>query len=326
MPKVLIAPLALANLEGQHLQILRDAGFELVFPNLPHQLTEEELLALLPGTTAAIAGMEPYTPRVLAACPTLRVIARVGVGYDAVDIPATTARGVAVTIAPGTNQDSVAEHTFCFILGLTRCLVAKHNSMKAGRWERGITLPVRGSTLGIVGLGRIGKAVAIRGEAFGMRMLAYEPFPDNAFAAAHKIEFVALERLLAESDFVSLHLPLDAASRQMINKRTLRLMKKTAFLINTARGGLVNENDLAEALRAGTIAGAALDVFEREPPVDSPLPAVENVLLTPHEAGIDRKSLQDMALSASQAVVDLSHGKWPAEKIVNPAVKEKFRW
>jgi phosphoglycerate dehydrogenase-like enzyme len=326
MPKVLIAPLALANLEGQHLQILRDAGFELVFPKLPHQLTEEELLHFLPGASAAIAGMEPYSPRVLDACPTLRAIARVGVGYDAVDIPAATARGVAVTIAPGTNQDSVAEHTFCFILGLSRRLVEKHNSMKAGRWERGITQPVRGATLGIVGLGRIGKAVAIRGEAFGMRLIAYEPFPDNAFAAAHRIELVALERLLTESDFVSLHLPLDAASRHMINKRTLGMMKKSAYLVNTARGGLINEHDLAEALRARTIAGAALDVFDREPPIDSPLPAQENVLLTPHEAGIDRKSLQDMAMSASQAVVDLCKGHWPQEKIVNPAVKEKFRW
>src|SRR5262249_37320643 len=107
------------------------------------------------------------TPRVLDACPTLRAIARVGVGYDAVDVPAATTRGVAVTIAPGTNQDSVAEHTFCLLLGMSRRLVEKHNSMKAGRWERGIVLPVRGTTLGIVGLGRIGKAVALRGEAFG---------------------------------------------------------------------------------------------------------------------------------------------------------------
>jgi D-3-phosphoglycerate dehydrogenase / 2-oxoglutarate reductase len=326
MPKVLIAPLALANLEGQHLQILREAGFELVFPGLPHQLNEDELLAILPGSVAAIAGMEPYTPRVLDACPTLRAIARVGVGYDAVDIPAATSRGVAVAIAPGTNQDSVAEHTFTLILGLSRRLVEKHNSMKAGRWERGIVLPVRGTTLGIVGLGRIGKSVAIRGEAFGMRLIAYEPYPDQAFAAAHKIDIVPLERLLGESDFVSLHLPLDAASRHMINKKTLGLMKKTAYLINTARGGLVNEQDLAEALQAGAIAGAGLDVFEREPPIGSPLPAVENVLLTPHEAGIDRKSLQDMAMSASQAVVDLARGQWPGEKIVNPAVKEKYRW
>jgi phosphoglycerate dehydrogenase-like enzyme len=326
MPKVLIAPLHLAHLEGQHLQVLRDAGFELVFPGLPHQMTEEELLTWLPGISATVAGMEPYTPRVLDKCPTLRVIARVGVGYDAVDVPASTARGVAVTIAPGTNQDSVAEHTFCLLLGLTRRLVEKHNSMKAGRWERGITQPVRGMTLGIVGLGRIGKAVAIRGEVFGMRLVAYEPFPDKAFAAAHKVEFMPLERLLAESDFVSLHLPLDAGSRQMINKQSLKLMKKTALLINTARGGLINEQDLADALKAGTIAGAGLDVFEKEPPVGSPLPALDNVLLTPHEAGIDRKSLQDMALSASQAVVDLSRKKWPAEKIVNPEVKERFRW
>lgn len=326
MPKALIAPTALAKLEGQHLQILRDAGFELVFPNVSHQLNEDELFAILPGMSAAVAGMEPYTPRVLDACPSLRVIARVGVGYDAVDVPAATSRGVAVAIVPGTNQESVAEHTFCLLLGLTRRLVEKHNSMKAGRWERGIVLPVRGTTLGIVGLGRIGKAVAVRGAAFGMRLLAYEPFPDAAFAAAHKVEFVSLEKLLAESDFVSLHLPLDAASRQIINKKTLGLMKKTAYLVNTARGGLVNEDDLAEALKSGTIAGAALDVFEREPPIGSPLPALDNVLMTPHEAGIDRKSLQDMALAAAQAVVDLSQGKWPTEKIVNPAVKEKFRW
>lgn len=326
MPKVLIAPLTLAKLEGQHLQILRDAGFDLVFPSRPQQLTEDELLALLPGATASIAGMEPYTARVLDACPTLRAIARVGVGYDAVDLPAATARGVVVMIAPGTNQDAVAEHTFCLMLGLTRRLVEKHNSMKAGRWERGITLPLRGTTLGIVGLGRIGKSVAVRGEAFGMRLIAYEPIPDTAFATAHKIELVPLEQLLSRADFVSLHLPLDADSRYMINNRTLGLMKPTAFLVNTARGALVNEGDLAEALRSGTIAGAALDVFEREPPVGSPLPALDNVLLTPHEAGTDRKSLQDMALSAAQAVIDLSNGMWPSEKIVNPAAKERFRW
>ncbi len=326
MPKVLIAPLTLAKLEGRHLQILQDAGFELVFPPRPHQLSEEELLALVPGVSATVAGMEPYTARVFDACPTLRAIARVGVGYDAVDLPTATARGVAVAIAPDTNQEAVAEHTFALILGLTRRLVAKHNSMKAGRWERGILLPVRGTTLGIVGMGRIGKAVAVRGEAFGMRLLAYEPFPDRAFAAAHHVTLVPLEQLLAEADFVSLHLPLTAESRQIINKKTLGLMKKTAFLINTARGGLVNEHDLADALRSGTIAGAGLDVFEREPPADSPLPAQENVLLTPHEAGTDRKSLQDMALSAAQAVVDISQGKWPAEKVVNPEVRANFRW
>jgi phosphoglycerate dehydrogenase-like enzyme len=230
-----------------------------------------------------------------------------------------------VTIAPGTNQDAVAEHTFCLMLGLTRQLVSKHNSMKAGRWERGILLPLRGTTLGIVGLGRIGKAVALRGEVFGMKLIAYEPFPDKIFAAEHKIELVPFEQLLARSDFVSLHLPLDGQSKYMINKQTLGLMKKTAFLVNTARGALVNEGDLVEALRAGTIAGAALDVFEREPPVGSALLALDNVLLTPHEAGTDRQSLQDMALSAARAVIDICAGKWPAEKIVNPTVKENLR-
>jgi phosphoglycerate dehydrogenase-like enzyme len=326
MSKVLIAPMTLARSKGPFAAVLRDAGFELVYPGKGHQLTEDELFAALDGVAAAVAGSEPYTARVLAAHPTLRVIARVGVGYDAVDVAAATARGVAVTIAPGTNQDAVAEHTFCLLLGLTKGLVAQHLAMKAGGWPRGITLPLRGKALGIAGLGRIGKAVALRGEAFGMRLLAYEPYPDDAFIAAHRVTLLPFERLLAESDVLTLHLPLTPASRHLINRRTLALMKPTAFLINTARGALVSEADLREALAGGRLAGAGLDVFEQEPPGRNPLFELDNVLLTPHAAGTDTQSLADMAQSAAEAIVALSRGQWPAEKVVNPEVRERFRW
>src|SRR5262249_46358233 len=150
--------------------------------------------------------------------------------------------------------------------GLVKNLVRGHLGVKAGGWPRGTNLPLRGRTLGIAGLGRIGKAVAVRAAAFGMPLLAYDPVPDTAYAAAHNIKLVSFEDLLRQSDFVTLHLPATTESRYLINKRTLALIKPTAFLINTARGAVVNEADLLEALKAGRLAGAGLDVFEEEPP------------------------------------------------------------
>jgi phosphoglycerate dehydrogenase-like enzyme len=326
MDKVLMAPMTLAGLEGAFVEALREAGFELVYPNTGTQLTEEELLAFLPGIKASLAGSEPYTARVLAANPQLRVIARVGVGFDAVDVAAATKHGCAVTITPGTNEGSVAEHTFTLILGLAKSIVSQHLGVKTGGWPRGANLPLRGRTLGIAGLGRIGKAVALRGAAFGMHLLAYDPIPDTAFAAHHHIALVPFERLLAESDYLTLHLPVSAESRYLINRQTLALMKPTTFLINTARGAVVNEADLLDALRNKRLAGAGLDVFEQEPPGKNPLFELDNVLLTPHAAGTDVQSRDDMALSAAQAIVSLSRDEWPAEKVVNPEVQASFRW
>src|SRR5437763_3868551 len=225
MPKVLIPPAPLAHVEARHLDVLRSAGFELIFNLSGGQLNEDELLAALPGVVATIAGSEPYTPRVFAAHPQLRAVARAGVGYDAVDLPAATAAGVAVAIAPGTNQDSVAEHTFCLILALTKHLISQHIGTREARWPRGTNLPVRGKTLGIAGLGRIGKAVALRGEAFYMKLLAYEPFPDHQFLAQHKVTLVTLDKLLAESDYLTVHVPLTPESKHVINKKTMALMK-----------------------------------------------------------------------------------------------------
>ena len=326
MDKVLIAPMTLAGLDGAFVQVLREAGLELVYPNTGAQLTEEELLTFLPGIKASLAGSEPYTARVLDAHPQLRVIARSGVGYDAVDVEAATKHGCAVAITPGTNEGSVAEHTFCLLLGLARELVPQHLGVKAGGWPRRATLPLRGRTLGIAGLGRIGKAVALRGAAFNMRLLAYDPVPDKAFAQHHQITLVSFEQLLAESDYLTLHLPVTAETRYLINRRTLELMKPTAFLINTARGAIVNEADLLEALRNKRLAGVGMDVFEQEPPGKHPLFELDNVLLTPHAGGADVQSRDDMALSAAQAIASLSRSEWPAEKIVNPEVRSQFRW
>jgi D-3-phosphoglycerate dehydrogenase / 2-oxoglutarate reductase len=326
MSKCLIAPQTLANDEGPFLQVLREAGFELVYPDKPLQMTEDELLAKLQGINASLAGSEPYTRKVLEANPQLRVIARAGVGFDAVDVAAATERGVAVTICPGTNQDAVAEHTFTLILALAKGLIGQHQATKEGKWPRGATIPLRGRTLGIIGLGRIGKAVALRGIAFGMPILAYEPIPDQAFVAQHGITLTTLDKVLATGDYVSLHVPLTQESKYLINKRTLGLMKPTSFLINTARGPLVNEADLHAALKAGKIAGAGLDVFEQEPPGKLPLFELDNVVLTPHAAGVDLQSKDDMALASAQSIVALAAGGWPAPQIVNPEVRSRFKW
>jgi D-3-phosphoglycerate dehydrogenase len=327
MPKALITPQVLADNQGPYYQLLRESGFELVYPPRPAQRTEDEILNELKGVAGCLAGSEPYTRRVFAANPTLRVIARAGVGYDAVDLVAATDYGVAVCIAPGTNQDSVAEHTFALILALAKNVVWQHPAVKIGQWPRQANLPLRGRTLGIAGLGRIGKAVALRGFAFDMRVLAYEPYPDQQFVGKHGLALVPFDQLLAKSDYLTLHLPLTPESKYLINKRTLAQMKPDAFLINTARGGLVCEADLAEALRTQRIAGAGLDVYEQEPPPkDNPLFQFDNVVLTPHAAGVDLQSRDDMALTAARAIVALSRGEWPAEQIVNPQVKSKFRW
>jgi len=290
------------------------------------QLVEEELLRDIQGVAATIAGSEPYTRRVLQTAPQLRVIARAGVGYDAVDLAAATEHGIAVTITPGANHDAVAEHTFALILALAKKIVPLDRSLRGGSWQREPSLPLRGRTLGIAGLGRIGKAVALRGAVFGMRLLAYEPYPDAVFVKQQQITLMPFERLLAESDYLTLHVPLTPESQHLINRRTLALMKPTAYLINTARGGLVCEGDLLEALRAKRLAGAGLDVFESEPPGRLPLFELDQVVVTPHTAGVDLQSRDDMALSAAQAIVALSRGEWPAEQVVNPSVRAKFRW
>ena len=326
MPRVLIGASTLRNHDGAYRTIFRDAGFEVVFPSVVgRQMNEDELLAELAGIDAVLAGSEPYTQRVFAAHPQLRVVARNGVGYDAVDVAAATAVGVPVTVAPA-NQEAVAEHAFALILALAKQVIPQHDGIRRGEWLRLPTRPLRGQTLGLAGLGRIGKAVAVRGRAFGMNVIAYEPYPDTAFCDANAIELVPLERVFAEADYVSLHLPLTPESRAVIDRRYIDRMKPTAFLVNTARGPIVNEADLVAALAAKRIAGAGLDVFAEEPPGTAPVTQLPNVVLTAHTAGVDARSGEEMAALAAQTIVRLSRGDWPDGLVINPEVKDAYQW
>ena len=327
MPKAIIAPAPLAKLQGEFLSVLKRAGFELVYPAKVAQLSEEEMLVNLAGVSASLAGSEPYTNAVFDKLPELKIVARAGVGYDAVDVQAATAHGVVVTFAPGTNQDAVAEHTFMLILALAKNLFGQHQPIKDGKWPRQANLPLRGRTLGIFGMGRIGKAVALRGIAFGMKIVAYEPFPDKAFMEKHGIKLTTLEEVLKLGDYVTMHMPAMEETKNLINAKTLALMKPTAFIINTARGAIIDETALADALKNKRLAGAGLDVFAEEPPKpDNPLLKLDNVVLTAHMAGVDVQSRDEMALLAAQCIARISQGEWPADCIVNPEVKGKFKW
>jgi phosphoglycerate dehydrogenase-like enzyme len=319
MPRVLIAAATLRKLESYRF-ILTEAGCEMAFPPVARQLKEDEILTALAGADAVLAGSEPYTPRVLDANPQLRAICRIGVGYDAVNVHAATERGILVAISPG-NHEAVAEHTFGLMLSLVKNLMGQDQQIREGNWPRHSTQPLRGKTLGIVGLGRIGKQVAQRAAAFRMPVIAAEPVPDNEFIRQFDINLVTLETLFSEADIVSLHLPLESNTHRLIDRRYLDLMKPTAYLINTARGGVVNQDDLIETMTKRSIAGAGLDVYEHEPLGDSPLLKLDNVMLTAHTAGVDTRASEDMACLAAQTAVQILRGEWPAEMIVNPEAK-----
>jgi phosphoglycerate dehydrogenase-like enzyme len=325
MRKVLIAPPGLASFDGEYRQVLRGAGFELVFADHASPLAESRLIDALAGKGAVLAGSEVYSRRVIEACPDLTVIARQGVGHDAVDLEAATAAGIVVTNTPGSNHEAVAEHAFGLILALAKNFFGQDRDMRAGRWPRRPTLPVRGRALGIVGLGRIGKAMAICGTAFGMRILAAEIAPDREFIASYGIELAPLERVVREADYLTFHVPLTVLTRHMLDGQALAEMKPGAFVVNTSRGGVVDEAALFLALKRQRIAGAALDVYENEPVRSHQLFGLENVILTAHSAGIDERSRADMALFAAEAIASLARGEWPEDKVVNPEVRGLWR-
>ena len=314
-----------------HVRMLEESGFELRMvedDRFSRGLTgDEHVVEVLRGAAAVIAHGEVYSATVLRSLPDLRVVARSGVGFDRVDIAAATANDVVVTITPTANHEAVAEHALALIMGLAKFLVSGDRSTRGGEWKREQRRPLRGSTLGIVGLGRIGRSLAVRALGLRMQVIAAEVYPDEAFVKQHGIELVDLDTLLKRADFVSIHLPLADETSGIIDGEKLGLMKPSAFIVNTARGGLIVEADLDEALRSGQIAGAGMDVFEQEP-TDSmnPLFELDNVIVSPHVAGIDDVSSEDMAIEAAQSIIDLSQGRWPEGAVVNADLKGDWRW
>jgi phosphoglycerate dehydrogenase-like enzyme len=292
---------------------LRAAGLEPRLAPKRGARTPGELTQLLDGAVGAIASTDPFDAGVLRASPALRVIARVGVGTDSIDLRAATERGVVVTVTPGANETTVAEHTLALMLALVRRVGEQDAAVRRGEWNRtGPHLPgsLAGSTVGLVGHGHIGRLVAERVRVFGARVLASDP----AVAGT-----LPLAELLAAADIVSVHVPRTPATAGLIGAAELGAMRPGALLVNTARGGIVDEDALLAALRDGRLGGAALDVFAHEPPAGSPLLELPNVIASAHVAGLSERSIAEMTRRATASVLDVLAGRRPAD-VANPDV------
>jgi D-3-phosphoglycerate dehydrogenase len=297
-------------------RVLAPLGVEL----RPRQCkSEEEIIALTQGADAVLNCYAKMTARVIEKLGRCKIIARYGIGVDNVDLIAATRAGIVVTNVPDYCIDEVSDHALALLLALARRVVSADSAVKAGAWDvvahAGIRR-LRGQALGLVGFGKIAIAVAAKAQSFGLRVLAYDPYLDSEAMGRHGVQAVDFDGLLAESDAISIHVPLLPETRNLIGARELARMKSTAFLINTSRGGIVDELALAVALKAGRIGGAALDVLGVEPPPpDHPLRKLPNVILTPHLAFYSRESVIELQTKAAEEVARALKGEPPRSPV-----------
>ncbi|MBZ0296926.1 MAG: hypothetical protein K8L99_30475 [Anaerolineae bacterium] len=290
----------------------------------PGSMKREQTLAAIGEADALIIRSSTTADaELLQAAPRLKAIARAGVGVDNVDLGTATTQGVVVMNTPDGNTIATAEHTFGLMLALARHIPQGHASMQAGKWDRKSYMGVelRGKTLGIIGFGRIGRAVAKRALAFEMTVVAFDPYIPADVGADLGVEMVDLDTLYARSDFITLHSLITDETREMINASSIASMKDGVRLVNAARGGLINEVDLAEAIKSGKVAGVALDVYSQEPPTDNPLVGLPGVIDTPHLAASTADAQVNVAVEAARLIVSaLLKGEY--KNVVNPAVLE----
>jgi len=295
-------------------QMLLDAGFELVCNDTGRKLDRQEQKAMIADAFAVIAGTEIYDEDMLAAAPKLKLVVRFGVGTDNFDLQAMKRRGIAVGVI--SNNNSVAEFAMTLILGVMKNIHRFDAAVRQGQWARFPMRELREKTVGIVGFGRIGRRLAQMLRGFDVKILAYDPYMNEDEAKHLDVTPVSLPELLGSSDVVSLHLPATPETRHLINRDTLAMMKDGAYLVNTARGALIDEAALQEALEAGKLAGAALDVFEREPVTeDLPLGKLDNILLAPHVAALSVETNYNAGITCAQSVIRVYQGGTPVYPI-----------
>jgi D-3-phosphoglycerate dehydrogenase / 2-oxoglutarate reductase len=291
MARILVTPRSLTRDGDPALDALRKAGYEVVMCAPGKSPDEAELFTLVPGCIGWLAGVEKITDAVLGHANLLKAISRNGTGVDSIDLAACKRRGVAVLRADGANARGVAELTIALMLALLRSVPASDARMKAGGWERRQGTELEGRTLGVVGTGRVGKLVTRFAAAMDMQVLGFDAFPDAPWAGSAGLRYVAVEELLEASDIVTLHCPHTPGEEPLIDGNALARMKRGASLINTARAGLVDDNAVLAALQGGSLAGYAVDAYDKEPPGASPLLCHERVIATPHVGAYTAESV-----------------------------------
>jgi D-3-phosphoglycerate dehydrogenase len=302
-------------------EVLSKIGAELQVAREP---TPEAIVRAATAADALLVTYAKITAEMIRQMTRCRIISRFGIGVDNVDIPAATERGIVVTKVPDYCIDEVSDHALALLLALVRKIPFSSAQVHAGKWAMSAVVPIhrlRGSVLGLVGFGRIPQLVAPKAKAFGIRVVAFDPFVSPEVFTRAGVERVDFSEMLAISDYVSIHSPLLPETRGLFGDDVFRHMKPTAYLINTARGPIVDEAALARALDAGELAGAALDVMPQEPPVDSPLLGRDNVIITPHTSFYSEESLVDLQVRAAEEVVRVLGGQAPRHPVNPEAVQ-----
>ena len=319
-PHILVTTTSFQDTPGRHHQMLADTGWQIIKARGP--LSEADTLTAVGAIDGYICGDDVITRAVLErACPRLKVLSKYGIGVDKIDVDAATEMGLPLLFTPGVNHTTVAEHTFLLLLAIEKHLLFHADSTRQGGWKRKTGREIAGKTIGVFGMGRIGKEVAKRAKAFGMTVIGYDVYWDESFAGEHQIERVDdFHDLFPRVDYLSLHTNLTPDTRELIRNETIKLLKDDAVILNCARGEIVNTNDVAEALQSGVLRGYGTDVLDEEPPAaDHPLTKLPNCLVTPHIGSRTLESVQRQAVAAVTNLVQAMRGEPPLAQ-VNPEV------
>jgi D-3-phosphoglycerate dehydrogenase / 2-oxoglutarate reductase len=314
--RILVTPTSYAKNDLRLKTELENLVGEVVYSPTGKPLTSDQVAALLPGMDGYIAGLDCIDRNALQKADKLKVIARYGVGIDAVDLDAAREKGITVTYTPGANSASVAELTLGLIIILARQLNRAFEATRAGKWPRLSGITLENKTVALIGMGSIGKHVAAMLKGFNSRIMAYDPYPDLDFARKYDITLGDMDLILGQADFVSLHLPLTPQTSNMVNDKFISKMKKGSYIINTARGELINETDLLKALQSGYLAGAALDALAQEPPdPNSELLAYPTVISTPHLGAQTDGAVNEMGWMALHDCLAVLRGEEPSHPV-----------
>jgi len=313
--KILIATRSFGATSKKPWEVLSKAQCEIIKSDMSQKITEDRLIGLLEGVDGAIVGVVPMTARVLEQSPRLKVVSMHGVGFDHIDTEAAANQGVIIANCPNANDQAVADLTIGLMIAIARQIPIAEMEMRNHIWKRYMGRELWRKTLGIIGLGHIGRDVAKRARGFDMNVVAYDPYVDPMLATTFGVHLTSFGEVLAAADFLSLHTDLNEATRDMIGTEEFKAMKSGAYLINTARGGLVDEAALYQALSKKQIAGAALDVFVNEPPWDCPLLELENLIVTPHIGAHTQEAIERVGVLAAQNVVQALETGEPVYRI-----------
>jgi D-3-phosphoglycerate dehydrogenase len=309
--KILVTPRSFGKTSNVPFEMLEKFNYEIIRNESGKQYTEAELLDIVEDIDGMIVGLDTISATVLRKAKKLKVVTKYGVGLDNIDLEEAKKLGIKVTFTPGANNESVADLAFTLMLSLSRSVIKLDSIVRNNRFEKVIGTEIYGKTIGIFGTGAIGKGVAKRAKGFDMEVLAYDIYPDHDFADKNGIKYVDKKTLLENSDFISLHVPLTNEMHHFIDEEELSIMKSTAYIINTARGGIINEEALYSALKDRKIAGAALDAFETEPPIGNKLLTLDNIILSPHCGASTIDATNRMGTIAVEGLISVLEGMEP---------------